>query len=239
MKKKNKIAKNLETKDWKKVQEDFEDAFKNESENFKSQLISNIEESSKNIKIHYDHCYDILDEFYSEKCQRGCNLFKDHISNSLGGDDNIEKTMQQLVDDIITDSKSATKWNGIKNFFGWLHSKISSEEYLTKTVNFIINKISTNLKNFRDNIKEHIDKYKNNLNNEIKSSKYRVVAILKEKKEEEELKIKIANDKNEKERKKWEEEKRILDEKKKKWEEICKKYRILRDEITSLKLGGE
>lgn len=150
--KKNKIAKNLETKDWKKVQEDFEDAFKNESENFKSQLTSNIEESSKNIKIHYDHCYDILDEFYSEKCQRGCNLFKDHISNSFGGDDNIEKTMQQLFDDIITDSKSATKWNGIKNFFGWLHSKISSEEYLTKTVDFIINKISTNLKNFRDNI---------------------------------------------------------------------------------------
>ena len=42
--KKNSIAKNLESKNWEEVQEDFKDAFKNKSEDFKSQLISNFEE---------------------------------------------------------------------------------------------------------------------------------------------------------------------------------------------------
>ena len=49
-KKKNSIAKNSEIKNWKKVQEKFEDAFRNKSQDFKSQLKSNFEESTKNIK---------------------------------------------------------------------------------------------------------------------------------------------------------------------------------------------
>ena len=77
------------------------------------------------------------------------------------------------------------------------------------------------------------------MNNEIKSSKDRVVDELEEKKKEEQIKINIINSINEKERQKWEKEKRILEEKKKRWEELCKKYRCLRDEITSLRLGGE
>ena len=238
-KKKNSISKNLESKNYEKVQEDFEDAFKNKSEDFKSQLISNFEESTKNINKYYNKCYDILDKFYSEKCQRECDLFKDYISNKLGGDNDIEETMEQLVDDIIKSSKSVNDWEERKSFFGWVYSKFSDEEYLTNIINFIIDKISYKFKSFRNEIDELIYKYKTKLNREIKSSKDRVVEELEEKKEEEQLEINRVNAKNEEERKKWEEEKRILEEKKKKWEELCKKYRSLRDEITSLRLGGE
>ena len=237
--KKNSIAKNLESKNWKEVQEDFEDAFKNKSEDYKSQLISNFEESTKNINIYYNKCYDILDKFYSEKCQRECDLFKDYISNKLGGSNDIEETMEQLVDDIIKSSKSVNDWKESKSFFGWAYSKFSSEEYLTNIINFIIDKISYKFKSFRNEIDKLIYKYKTNLNREIQSSKDRVVEELEEKKEEEQLEINRVNAKNEEERKKWEEEKRILEEKKKKWEELCKKYRSLRDKITSLRLGGE
>ena len=185
--KKNSIAKNLEIKNWKKVQENFEDAFRNKSEDFKSQLKLNFKESTKNIKIYYDaQCYDILDKFYSEKCQREYNLFKDYNFISLGGYNNIEETIQQIFDDIITGSKSVSEWNRIKNLFNWAYSKIS---YLTKTVDFIINKISNSnkLKKFKNDIKELIYKYKNNLNNEIKSSKDRVVVELEIKKEIEQI----------------------------------------------------
>ena len=147
--------------------------------------------------------------------------------------------MEQLVDDIIKSSKSANNWEESKSFGSWVYSKFSDEEYLTNIINFIIVKISYKFNSFRNEIDKLINKYKTNLNREIKSSKDRVVEELEEKKEEEQLEINRVNAKNEEERKKWEEEKRILEEKKKKWEELCKKYRSLRDEITSLRLGGE
>ena len=62
---------------------------------------------------------------------------------------------------------------------------------------------------------------------------------LEAKKYQEYLEIKSENAKNEEEIKKWEEEKAKLEEEKRKWEQLCKKYRILRDEITSLRLTKE
>ena len=237
--KKEQISEELQNKKWKKVQEDFEEAFKKESGELKSQLLSYVESASENIKTYYDQCYDKLDQFYSESCERPCILFKDHIANSLGGNNNIEETLQELIDDIVVNSKSAASWDNVKGFFKWVRCKFSSVEYLTKIIDFIINKTNTKFTSFRNNIAEYVDTYKNNMNNEIKSSKDRVVAELEEKKEKEKIEINLANAQNEEERKKWEEEKRILEENKKRWEELCRKYRALRDEITSLRLGGE
>lgn len=237
--KKSHISEELERNNWKKIQEDFEEAYKKESEELKSQLLSSIENATKNIKSYYDQCYDKLNQFYSESCERPSILFKDHIANSLGGNNNIEETLQELIDDIIVNSRSATNWEKVKGFFKWISYKLSSLKYLTKIIDFIINKTNDKFTNFRNNIAEYVDTYKNNMNNEIKSSKDRVVVELEEKKEKEKIEINLANAKNEEERKKWEEEKRILEENKKRWEELCRKYRALRDEITSLRLGGE
>ena len=52
----------------------------------------------------------------------------------------------------------------------------------------------------------------------------------------EDIEIRIALSKYKEEKKKWEMEKRKLEETKKQWEQLCRKYRILRDEITGLRL---
>ena len=155
----------------------------------------------------------------------------------MGGNNNIEQSIQEIIDDIINNSKDAADWDKVKGFWNWLCGKFSSSNYLNKIIDSIINDSTVKLKNLRDNIEEYVNSFKDQMNNEILSSKDRVVTELNEKKEEEELKIKLTNSKNEKERKKWEEEKRILEEKKIKWKQLCRKYRVLRDEIIGLRLG--
>ena len=237
--KKRNIEINLEKNDKKSVQKDFEDAFKIDAESLKSKLISTLQTSSKNINTYYNQCYDKLDEFYSDSCKRQNILFENHISNSLGGNNNIEQSIQELIDDIINNSKDAADWDKVDGFWNWLYGKISSSNYLNKIIDSIINDSTVKLKNLRDNIEEYVNSFKAQINNEILSSKDRVVIELNEKREEEELEIKLTNSKNEEERKKWEEEKRIIKEKKIKWEQLCRKYRVLRDEITGLRLGSD
>ena len=107
---------------------------------------------------------------------------------------------------------------------------------MNKTIDFIIKQAIQRIKIFSDKIKSESEKFKKDIIDEITSSKERVVEELKQKQEEEELEKKRVAAQNEEERKQWEEEKRFHEEKKKKWEMLCKKYRLLRDEITSLRL---
>ena len=87
---KSNICKMLESKKWDAVQKDIEDTFKKEMNSLKDDLMKALNSSSENIKKYLDKCYDNLDNFYSKKIERKNLLYKNHISNCLGGSNNIE-----------------------------------------------------------------------------------------------------------------------------------------------------
>jgi len=236
---KSNIKNNLKTKNWKKIQESFEETFKKETSNLEKELLSHLNTSSDNIQNYLTQCYNYLDMFYSEPLERKNLLFKNHISNSLGGDNNIGNTIKQLIDDIISGSKTCTNYEKSDGFLSWLDTYIFDESYLNKIIDYMIKNSIPRIKSFSNIIKTKAEEFKKNIIDEITSSKNRVIEELEEKKYQEDLEIKSANAKNEEERKKWEEEKAKLEEEKRKWEQLCKKYRILRDEITSLRLTKE
>ena len=236
---KSNIKNSLLKKNWKDIQKNFEETFKKETTNLETELLSNLNSLSDIIQKYLDQCYNHLDNFYSKPIERKSLLFKNYISNCLGEENNIEKTIKQVIDDIINGSRTSTNYNEKDGIFNWLGSKLFDDSYLNKIIDYMIQNSIPRIKKFSDEIKTHADKFKKSIIDEITSSKNRVVQELKDKKKKEELEIKSINAKNEKERQKWEEEKAKLEEEKKKWEQLCKKYRILRDEITSLRLTKE
>ena len=87
------------------------------------------------------------------------------------------------------------------------------------------------IQSFIDNSKELIEQYKHIIIIPITSTKDRVLDELEERKEEEEIQIKQIQAKNEFEIRQWKERKNIFENNKLRWADICKKYRILKDEI--------
>ena len=236
---KSNIVSNLKNKNWESIQKEFEEIFEKETKELKNQLMSTLDKTSKNIKNYYDNCYVILNRFYAKRCEGKIIEYKNYISNNLGGNNDIESTISQIINDIISGSKTAADWDKVDGFFSWLGGKIFDDNYLNKIIDYIINHSTPEIKKFSDNIKSLVEKYKKEIIAEIESSRDRVVIEMEEKMEKELLEIKIQNSNNEKEKQKWEEEKRVLEEKKKKWEQLCKKYRILRDEIIGIRLTKE
>ena len=233
---KSNIASNLKNKKWKEIQKEFEDIFEKETKNLKNELVEALNIASENIKNYLDKCYDNLDKFYSQQLERKDLLYKNYISNCLGGNNNIEQTIDQIINDIISGSRHATDSKNCEGFFSWLGAKIFDDNYLNKVIDFIIKQSNTRITTFSDKINKEAEKFKKDIIDEIRSSKERVVEELLQKKKDEEIEINLANSKNEEERKQWEEEKRRHEEEKRKWEILCKKYRNLRDEITGLRL---
>ena len=144
-----------------------------------------------------------------------------------------------MISDIISSSRVSTDKEKCDGFFSWLGSKIFDDNYLNKVIDDMIKNSAPKIKTFSETVQNGADYFKKSIIDEISSSKNRVVDELKEKKIQEDIEINLANSKNEEEKKKWEEEKRKYEEKKRNWELLCKKYRTLRDEITSLRLTEE
>ena len=237
-KQKGDISSNLKKKNWEAVQKEFENVFEQETKTLKNKLLSTLENASNNIRSNYLGCYNIFNKFCNLEIKPELNELKTYISNQLGEND-IEKTIGQIINDIIRGSKTATDWENKSGFFDWLGSKLSSTNYLNKIIDYMIVNSTPKMKSFSDSIKNHVSNYKTKMIDELESTKGRIIREMENQQKEEDDKIKEQNLKNDEERKKWEEEKRLLEIKKKEWENMCKNYRILRDEITSLILNKE
>ena len=234
VKEKSDISLNLANKSWENVQKQIQEVFGKVTRELKTNLLNSLKTSTKNIKQYYDKCYNKLDQFYLKPCERKNQLYENYVSNCLGGSDKIEKTIEDLISDIIKASNTATDWDK-NSVFGWIKAKLFDDNYLNRIIDDIISKSIPKIKSFCDSIKGYSSSYKKLINDEIEASKNRVELEMEERKKKEQIEINLANSKNEEEKNKWLEEKRIYEEKVKAWEEKCKKYRTLRDEITEIR----
>ena len=235
IKEQSNISTNLKEKNWKEVQKQFQTLFENKTEELKNNLLETLKISTENIKKFNYECYNVLDKFFFKPCEKKHKLYKDYISEKLGGSDKIEKTMDDLKTDIIKSSNTATDWEN-NSFFSWIKQKIFDENYLNRIITFISNESNERIKSFIDSISTYSSEYKTMIIDEINSSKTRVEDEMERRIKEENIKIQMINAKNDEERKKWLKEKEIYDSTIKAWEEVCKRYRKLRDEITEIRI---
>ena len=224
------IEEDLKKEDWKNIQNNFEQIFTSKLNYLKKELLDNIEYLSNQIKNNCDELHKIINEIMP--CESSNLLLTNFIASGLGRDNNIEKTIDDIIFDIISQSKSCTDWKNSKSFFQWFRAKISKKAYLNQIINYMIDKSCQKLENSSNFYSNLMEDFKVRIDNEINFKKDKIIEELENKKLEEDNRIKI---KNEEERKKWEEDKSIYEEKKKQWKNLCKDYKKLKEELFALR----
>ena len=236
---KSNIESSLKSKNWETIQSNFETIFKEKTKNLREELLNTLETCSNEVNNHYKECYNLLNQFYINPQSPDKLLFKNFVSNKLGRDKDIKKSIDDIENDILSGAKSSTDWEKSESWWDGFMTKLSDSTFLNKVINYMIKNSTSKIATFINSISGYVSEFKSKINNEINAKKENVIGILNERKEEEEKKIREQQIKSEEERKKWEEEKKADEIKKKKWEETCKKYRDLRYETTLLRLTSK
>ena len=233
---KNNIGKSLKSNKWKTIQTNFENIFKEKTKTLHDELLNKLETCSNDVNNHYRQCFNLLNQFYANSQSPTELLFKNFVSDKLGRDNDIKKSIEDIENDILAGAKTSTDWDKKKSFWDGIKTKFLDSTFLNKVIVYMIDNSTSKISSFINSSSNIVSEFKSKMTNEINSKKQLVINVLNERKKEEENKIKEQQMKSEEEKKKWEEEKKADELKKKKWEETCKKYRDLRYEITLLRL---
>ena len=227
---KGKIDENLKKKkNWKDIQDEFEKTFHSTVEKEKSKIINNLEKCSEQIKIHYEEAFQIINKFKANPDDSyKYDELKIYISNKLGEKNNYKEAIDNIVNDIVTNSRTVTSWKNSSGLFDYLKSKIFDKAYLNKTIDFIISDAEERLRNFRKNIFYLTEEYQEIVLNNINIEKINIINVLEEKKRKKELENIENEKKNEEERKRYEKLKKKKEEKNRKWNKICEEYNTVK-----------
>ena len=233
LKEQNNLREDLTKENWKEIKNKFEKAFTINMNDLKAKLLEYIEGLSKDLKDNYDDFYNILKDFVNDAGPPSNLILKKFISKKLGRNNDIEKSIDDILYDIINKSRSCTDWKNSESTFEYIKTQFSNFNYLNKIIFTMINHSCIQIKHTSEIYDGIIKEFRLWIENDINSKKEIVIEELEKKKFEEENRIK---NRNEEERKKWEEEKRVYEQKKKDWEEICDKYSQLKSYIMQSKI---
>jgi len=206
------IEEDLQKQDWEKIQINFQQIFITHLNDLKKILLNKIEELSNQFKNNSDKFHKIVNEIYPHESSN--LLLKNFISKRMGRDNDIEESINDIINDIIKGSKSCTDWKNSKSFFKWFQAKIFKKEYLNQIVDFMIDKSCLKLESSSETYSNLIEDFKIRIENEINCKKDKIIEELENKNEE---------------------EKRKSEEIKKQWEDTCKEYKELREQILALR----
>ena len=229
---KNEIQSNLkQKKSWKDIQREFETTFKSTVEDKKKNIVENLEKCSDEIKTNYLKSFEIINQFKTNsKEEHKFKELKIYLSNKLGEKNNYKEAFDNIVTDIVSNSRTATDWKNSSGFFDYLKSKFFDEAYLNKTIDYIISNSSKRLESFRKNISNLIDEYKVDIITKIDIEKNNISNFLQKEVEKEEL----ANKNNKKLNEVYEAKKKENEKSKEKWNEICEKYNEVKTKIKNI-----
>ena len=220
---------------WKDIQNEFEQVFKEKTNNFKDKLLTSLEQLSKNIKDNYDNFYKLINKLLLGPIKPQPDfILTNYISKKLGRENNIAQSIDDIIFEIINQSKECTTWANSKDIWSWINTKIYNQEYLNEIINFMINRSCLKIQEISEYYINIINNFKMEIENEINFKKDYVIDELELKKIDKEKEIQMHK---EEKTKKWEEEKKLHEKKKEEWEKLCKEYRELRDDLTKLRLG--
>ena len=190
-----------------------------------------MEKCSDEIKTNYLKSFEIINQFKTNsKEEHKFKELKIYLSNKLGEKNNYKEAFDNIVTDIVSNSRTATDWKNSSGFFDYLKSKFFDEAYLNKTIDYIISNSSKRLESFRKNISNLIDEYKVDIITKIDIEKNNISNFLQKEVEKEELK----NKNNKKLNEVYEAKKKENEKSKEKWNEICEKYNEVKTKIKNI-----
>ena len=231
----------LYSNNWKKIEDQFEMCFSQNTKVLKDKLINNINTYSDNIIKYYDECFNLfegiekdfeLQNLFPTEHEKIVN-FKDYFSSKINNysSKKINEIIQEIIDDIIEGAKECTNYDKSKTVMDWIYAKTNNSNYLYKIIDYMIENSTKKFNEFIRYIDQIITDYHTLIVDSIKIKEYKIIDALEKLKEEEEDYINYTKMKNEKERKEWEEKKSLYEKEKKEWEDICKEYRQIRNEM--------
>lgn len=221
---KNKIEENLKKKKRQEIQKEFEDRFKSTIKDKKLTIIEILEACSKNIQSHYIEAFKLINNFKTSSNNKdNVDELKIYISNELGENNNYKEAIDNIVNDIVADSKSVTDWKNRSGFFDYIKNKLFDRPYLNKTIDYIISNAKERLTSFRKNISEIIERHQGIIMKKIEVERNNIKNILEENKKKEESE----NKNNEKTNQEYFEQI-------KNWKEICDDYEKIKTLINDI-----
>ena len=232
LKEQDNLREELIKEKWYKIKDKFENVFKDYMSDLKEKLLEYIEGLSKDLRDNYDNAYNIVKNFIDPGLPSDL-LLTNFISNKLEIDNDIKKSIDDILKDILNKSRSCTYWTNSESTLEYFRTKFDNYNYLNKIIKTMIDHSCMQIKKTSEIYDNLIKEFRLWIEHEINVKKEIVIEELERKKFEEEDRIKI---KNEEERKKWEEEKRIYEQKKADWENICEKYNQLKNYINQSKI---
>jgi len=146
------------------------------------------------------------------------------ISKRLGEKNNYKNAIFYIVNDILSESKSATSWKNTESFKEYIKCLFSDKAYLLKTIDFIKIKADERLKNYRRNITNLIQEYLEIMSNKIDTERNITINYLQEQIEYEYKKNKELLEQRLEE----------VGEKKKKWKILCEEFVNLEEKIKQI-----
>ena len=232
---KEKIDEKLkQKKKWKEIQEEFEKVFHSSVENQKTKIIDTLEKCSDQLKIHSQEASKMINDFkINNEDNFKFDELKIYLSNKLG-EDNYKVAIDNIVNDIVSNSRTATTWKNRTGFFDFLKTKFSDKAYLDKTIDYIILNAVEKLNNFKKNISHLIDTYLSDIQNKFNIEKINIINILTEKAKQKKLENQKIKEQNDKEKEKYEKLKKETEERNNKWKVICQEYNTNKILINSI-----
>ena len=162
--KKENIKKYLKNFDRETIQKYFEKKFKEKSDKLKTIFSKDIIDCSDKINNHYKSCFNLINQYkLCKKEEIEISELKIYISKKLGERINFIEVIDNLVNDIIQNSRNITLWINSK-WYEWLQYKVFDDIFLNKTVDAMIEKSLEKLKKLKKlvlkAIKEYIEEMK-------------------------------------------------------------------------------
>ena len=236
----NTIEQDLKTEKWEKVLNKFKENFKNETNNQKEIIVSNLEDLSNNLKKNYNEAFKIINKFKNNPGNiYQMDELKIYISNQLGERNDYKEAISNIVNYILLDSKNATNWENRDGIFDYFKNKIFNKDYLNKTFDFITKSASKKLNEFKIILSRHIEEYMKQILNKINIEEISLINNLEEQKRMKDNENERNKKLNDKEKKKYEEKIKEEEELKKNWNILCQEYDKLEKLIKNILEGNK
>ena len=166
--KKSKIENDLKIENWEEIQYNFIEAFKNNANDLKKQIVDNIESISLNIKNNYDDFNKLINKFKEKKKDSSIILFKSFICEKFGRNDkDINKAIDNIISDVIDNSKNCINWKNSPNIYSYIRTWISSSKYLNKIIEKMIDYSCEKIEFAIKKLTSTINEYKMKIENEL------------------------------------------------------------------------
>ena len=228
---KNNIEQDLkQKKSWKNIQTEFETKFQSTLNDKKEIIIKTLENCSDEIKALFNEAFNIINNFKNNQNKNDDDFeeLKIYLSNKLEERNGYKEAIDNIINDVVSSSKTATYWKNSSGLFDFLKTKFSNKVYLDKTIDSIISNSNERLENYKTNIDNLILEYQKIILNKINIEKINIENLLEERKMLEEAE----NAKNF-------ELKAQYEEKMGKWKKVCEKYEELKSQINELSKGKD